>query len=138
MVAWTGWTFANYGSAGPSNPITEWKRTKLSIQQRADLNYLLGVLRNQREWSERDFRPRLKGYEGISEIKLKSEDVQIRLVGCFKPGFRYVFLIGCTHKGSVYDPHRCLDTADRRKREIDRGEVDLSEHSVSDDEESSQ
>jgi hypothetical protein len=125
----------NYGDAGPSNPITRWKKNQLSTQQRADVNTLLGVLRNQRQWSKQDFRPRLRGYDGLSEIKLKSENVQIRLVGCFKPGQRYVILIGCTHKGSVYDPRACLDTAERRKREIDREEVQISEHSVSDDEE---
>lgn len=125
----------NYGRAGPSNPITRWKRNKLSIQQRADVNALLGILRNQRPWSPQDFRLRLQGHDGISEIKLKSENVQIRLVGCFKPGAKYVILIGCTHKGSVYDPHACLVTAERRKGEIDREEVDISEHSLSDDEE---
>ena len=128
----------NYGAAGRSNPITEWKRCKLSTQQRADLDYLLGVLRNQRQWSERDFRPRLKGYEGISEIRLRSEGVQIRLSGCFQRQSRYVILIGCTHKGKVYAPPDCLRTAQRRRQQIERGEVDLSEHSVSDDEESSQ
>jgi hypothetical protein len=124
----------NYGEAGPSNPITLWKRHRLSVQQRSDVNTLLGILRNQRQWNKTDFRPQLQGYDGISEIKLKSENVQIRLVGCFKPGFEYVILIGCTHKGTVYDPHACLDTAQRRKREIDRKEISTSEHSVSDDE----
>lgn len=129
------WTFLNYGEAGPTNRITWWKKNRLSTQQRADVNALLGILRNQERWSNQDFRAGLRGYRGLSEIRLESEKVQIRLVGCFKAEHKYVILIGCTHKGSVYDPHACLDTAERRRREIDRGEVDISEHSLSDDEE---
>jgi len=124
----------NYGSAGPSNLITRWKRNELSIQQRADVNVLLGTLRNQQRWNPHDFRASIAGHKGISEIRLKSENTQIRLVGCFAPDSKYIFLIGCTHKQQVYDPHSCLDTADRRKAEIDRREVTTSEHSVSDDE----
>lgn len=131
MATWEGWGFENYGPGGPSNPITSWKATSISVQQRSDVNTLLGILRNQRKWSPRDFRPHLQGYEGISEIKLKSEGVQVRMVGCFKPGFKYVILIGCTHKDSVYDPHKCLATASNRKHEVDRGEVKTSAHSVS-------
>jgi hypothetical protein len=131
MASWEYWNFENYGPKGPENPITSWRETKLSVQQRSDVSTLLGIMRNQRQWSNRDFRSRLQGYEGLSEIRLKSERSQIRLVGCFRPGFRYVILIGCIHKDSVYDPHHCLKTADRRRREINRGEVKTSAYSVS-------
>ena len=130
MAEWTGWTFMDYCSAGGNNPISEWYESVLSVQQRADVDALLRVLRNSRIWNVTDFRARIQGREGLSEIRLKSERTQIRLIGRQAPGFRYVLLIGCTHKQQIYDPKSCLDTAERRKKEIDRGEASTREHEI--------
>ncbi len=131
MAEWKFWKFADYLSPSGENPLSDWKQRILSVQQRADIDALLGILRKTRIWSPAVFRPRMRGYDELSEIRLKSDGIQIRLVGCFKPGFRYILLIGCTHKQQIYDPKDALKTAERRKRQIDRGEATFREHDES-------
>ena len=71
-----------------------------------------------RPWPKTQFRPLGKG---VFEIKWKAGTKEFRALG-FDRGDYFVMVIGCTHKQAVYDPHDCLNTANRRKSEVERGE----------------
>jgi predicted small lipoprotein YifL len=77
-----------------------------------------------------DFR-RLRGksYKGLGEIRWETANVQHRVIGCAGPqAGEYIFLIGCTHKGPVYDPPSALDTAVQRMKFLRNGEGGTREH----------
>jgi hypothetical protein len=60
--------------------------------------------------------------EGIWEWRFFSNDRQQRIVGVFGAARKAaIFLIGCSHKGKVYTPPKCLDTALRRAKEVRKG-----------------
>lgn len=50
-------------------------------------------------------------------------------MGFFMKGIWYAVL-GCTHKQQVYDPADALATAKKRKKEIERGEVQTVEYNL--------
>lgn len=67
------------------------------------------------QWTRKQFH-HLPG--GLSEIKWEYGKKEFRAVGFYWRGF-FLMLIGCTHKQGVYDPHSWLDTAKRRKGEVE-------------------
>jgi len=72
-------------------------------------------------------RPRaaqLKGYENLVEIIFKADKVQWRAVGFHGPSaLQFTITALCTHKANVYAPQDALDTAARRKREVQSGQA---------------
>ena len=97
--------------------ITTW----LSGYGDARARFRIRVMRlrqSQRPWPKTEFRPLGKG---LFEIKWKAGKKEFRAIG-FDRGDCFVMVIGCTHKQNVYDPHDCLNTATRRKGEVERGE----------------
>jgi hypothetical protein len=73
----------------------------------------------QADWTKHQFH-KLKDADGVSEIKWKAADREWRALGFYKDGY-FVMLIGCTHKGDVYDPKSCIETAKARKKETEQG-----------------
>lgn len=67
------------------------------------------------QWQKKQFH-HLEG--GLAEIKWTFGKKEFRAVGFYHRGF-FTMLIGCIHKQGVYDPHGWLDTAKRRKREVE-------------------
>src|SRR5258707_1058981 len=55
---------------------------------------------------------------GLAEIKWTFGKKEFRAVGFYRSGF-FLMLVGCTHKQNVCDPPGWLDTAKRRKREVE-------------------
>ena len=102
---------------GRGGVITEWlssdpgARAKFRIR----VNKLRLVPREL--WSANEFRNLGKG---LAEIKWKSKSgkVQHRAIG-FNQGGYFVLVIGCIHKMRVYYPHDCLETASKRKAEVE-------------------
>jgi hypothetical protein len=97
--------------------ITEW----LSRNQGARARLRIRVLNLRRmprtEWKKTEFR--YVG-NGLAEIKWKA-GIQFRIIG-FDHGGYFVCVLGCTHKQNIYDPPEWLDTAKRRKREVENGQ----------------
>lgn len=69
-----------------------------------------------------NYRPSLRGYERLGELRWVSEKKQHRLIGYLRGGTFHA-LVGCTHKQQIYDPSESLDTADKRRRQIERGDA---------------
>ncbi|HXK28007.1 MAG TPA: hypothetical protein VJ646_07115 [Candidatus Binatia bacterium] len=113
------WRFRCFVSANGRNVISHWYED-LSPKEQADFDAEIEIWRKQVEWDSRDFE-RLKGqkYKSLFEHKFKSCGKQHRILGCFGPEPRqYTFLLGCTHKGKIYDPPEAFDTALRRKSQL--------------------
>lgn len=76
-----------------------------------------------------EYRAKLKGLKGIGELRWFSGKKQHRLLGYFD-GEVWVALIGCTHKGKVYDPADALKSAEKRKSQIENGEAGTIEYNL--------
>jgi len=73
---------------------------------------------NRAQWNKTQFR---KIEDELCEIKWKADNVQWRALGFDFRGF-FVMVLGCTHKGKVYDPHDWRKTALRRIAEVKNGQ----------------
>ena len=83
-----------------------------------------------RRWELPHYRARIQGYRGLGELRWKAEQKQHRLIGYFS-GDVWIAVMGCTHKGKIYDPRDALETADRRRKEIESGKVKAVEYEYS-------
>lgn len=72
--------------------------------------------------------------DGIWEWRFYSGGCQQRLLGVFGEDRKTaVFLIGCSHKQSVYTPATCLETAIKRAREVRDGKAKLYQRQITSD-----
>jgi hypothetical protein len=108
-----------YVSPAGNNKIGDWYR-QLSVQGRADADEFIKLMRRESEWKMPHYRSRLKGYTGLGELRWTSEKKEHRLMGYLHGGVFFAVL-GCTHKGKVYDPADALEQADKRKNQIRSG-----------------
>ena len=120
MISWLK-PIRCYVSPSGSNKISAWYES-LVPQERADADEFIKNMRKTREWKMPNYRPSLRGYKGLGELRWESERKQHRLIGYLQGGTFYA-LIGCTHKQQIYDPSEALKTADKRKLQIERGEA---------------
>lgn len=76
------------------------------------------------------YAAKLRGYTSIWEIKVLSENIQYRPLGCFGPGKNvFSILIGATKKNNRFIPPNAPKTAEERKRLINQDERYLNEYS---------
>jgi hypothetical protein len=108
-----------YVSPAGNNKIASWY-DGLSVQEQADADEFIKNMRKTKLWALPNYRPRLRGHKGLGELRWVSARKQQRLIGYLKADVFFA-LIGCTHKQQIYDPPDALDTADRRKHEIEHG-----------------
>jgi hypothetical protein len=109
----------------------------LSVQEKADTDAFLEMMRKIKDWQMPNYRPQLKAIKGVKssqmrglgELRWQSGNKQQRLLGFFGDGVWYA-VIGCTHKQNIYDPTDALVTAVKRKNEIQRREVETVEYSL--------
>jgi len=110
-----------YVSPAGNNKIVSWYEG-LSVQEQADADEFIKSMRKTKLWVLPSYRPKLAGHKGLGELRWVSERKQQRLIGYLKSD-TFFALVGCTHKQRVYDPTDALDTADRRRAEIERGKA---------------
>jgi len=126
------WQFLDYVSSTGRNQIVEWYE-RLSRQEQATFDQLIRNLARLKQWEGREFK-KLTGktnrkHRGLSELRFKAGNKQHRVIGYHGPAAgQYSLLIGCNHKGRIYDPPEALDSAARRRNEIQRGEAKSVEH----------
>ena len=111
-----------YCSPAGRNKIADWYNDLAADQAAADA-FLIRMQRKEfSTWVDNDdYTPRMSPYE-FGELKWKAGQKQHRLFGFFSSGNWYA-LMGCTHKQRVYDPADAKDTAKKRMKQIERGEV---------------
>ena len=110
-----------YVSPAGNNKIADWY-AGLSVQEKADTDEFVKTMRKTRDWQMPNYRPRLRNGDGLGELRWESEGKEHRLIGFFWRGYWYA-VVGCIHKQKVYNPHDALETAKRRKKQIEREEV---------------
>jgi hypothetical protein len=110
-----------YVSPAGNNKIAEWY-ADLSAQEKADADEFIKDMGKTQDWKMPNYRPSLKGYSGLGELRWQSEGKQHRLIG-YRKGGVFFALIGCTHKQQIYNPSDALNTADKRKKETIEGKV---------------
>ncbi len=72
--------------------------------------------------------------ERLWEWRFLADGCQQRLLGMFgEERGTAIFLIGCSHKQTIYTPHDCLDTAIKRAREVRDGRAKLNKRAVRSD-----
>ena len=108
-----------YVSPAGNNKVADWY-AELSVVERAGADEFIKSMRRIEEWKMPNYRPSLKGHKGLGELRWFSEGKQHRLIGYLKGG-TFFALIGCTHKQKIYSPADALNTADKRKSEIEGG-----------------
>lgn len=112
-----------YVSEAGRNKIADWY-CDLSAAEQADADAFIAMVRKLKEWKMPDFKPLSAG---LSELRWKSENKQHRLIGYFKAG-AFVLLIGCTHKQQIYSPSDALETASKRKKNLEAGKGKVSDY----------
>jgi len=117
-----------YVSPAGNNKIADWYND-LSVQERADADEVIKNMRKTKEWKLPNYRPRLKGYTGLGELRWTSEKKEHRLIGFLQSNVFFA-LMGCTHKGTVYSPADALDQADKRKSQIENGKAITVEYDL--------
>jgi hypothetical protein len=108
-------------AASGKNKIADWYY-ELSAQERADADEFINLMRKTKDWGMPYYRSKLTGYKKLGELRWTSEQKQHRLVGYLSNG-AYFALVGCTHKQRVYSPANALETANKRKSEIETGKA---------------
>jgi phage-related protein len=97
--------------------ITEWLRKEPAARARfrVRMSYLSRIPRM--ELNTKQFR-----YleDGLSEIKWEADKKTWRAIGFDKDNY-FVMVMGCSHKGAVYEPRNWLQTAKQRKKETIEG-----------------
>src|ERR1019366_1947146 len=125
-----------YVSPAGNNKIADW-HADLSVQEKADADALLRIMRKTGNWQMPNYRPQLRAVKGVKafqvrglgELRWISGKKQHRLLGFFGDGVWYAVL-GCTHKQSIYSPTDALATAVNRKNEIQKVEVKTVEYGL--------
>ena len=130
------WFYLDYVSPAGTNLIKKWSRKELTIQGREDLETLLSTLAKQKQWSKPDFKTLSGMNSGMGEFRFKTtEGTPLRVVGMKgNASGQYILLIGCSHKGKVYDPPDALETAVKRKRLLANKSGSTCEHEEDDGE----
>lgn len=117
-----------YVSPLGNNKIAEWY-ADLSAAEKADADEFIKDMRCTAEWKMPDYRPRLREHKRLGELRWTSEKKEHRLVGYLKGG-SFIALIGCTHKQNIYMPANALETADKRRDDIEKGRATLETYDL--------
>ena len=72
-----------YVSLAGNNKIADWYND-LTAQGRSDADEFIKNMRKTRDWKMPNYRPRLKGYRGIGELRWTSEKKSIGLSVIFR------------------------------------------------------
>ena len=72
----------------------------------------------------------IKGRSGYWELRWTAEKVQHRIFGYYGGPSQFVMLVGCTHKGKIYDPPSAFQTMQDRSGKLKFGEGTLSNYEL--------
>jgi hypothetical protein len=123
------WRFEEFTSAAKRRAISDWRRNVLSPARRAIFDTFLDRIAKMESWPTEICYP-LRGYSGMRELRWTAEKVEHRIFG-YRGSKVFVMLIGCTHKGKIYDPREAFETMVDRYRKLQTGEGGLSEYELS-------
>jgi hypothetical protein len=122
------WTFKQFRSASGRDAIADWRKG-LSPARRAVLDIFMDRIAKMKAWPTGICDP-IRGYSGYWELRWTAEKVEHRIFGYYAGQLSFAMLIGCTHKGKVYDPPSAFETMQDRKSKITNKEGSLSTYEL--------
>src|SRR6266436_3980282 len=120
------WRFRQFRAWTGRLVIDDWGNG-LSPGRRAVFDTFLDRIAKMETWPSGICYP-IRNHAGCFEIRWTAEKVEHRIFGYYGIGKEFVLLVGCTHKGKVYDPPGAFDMLDDRKTKIANGEGGLDEY----------
>src|SRR6266853_1078787 len=118
------WVFNQFRSANGRDVISDWRKG-LSPARRAVLDVFLDRIAKMRAWPIGICDP-IRGYSGYWELRWTAEKVEHRIFGYYGGPLLFVMLVGCTHKGKVYDPPSAFQTMKERNKKLTERKGTLS------------
>ncbi|MBS1842736.1 MAG: hypothetical protein JST77_18050 [Acidobacteria bacterium] len=122
----------DFVAANGTNHVRKWYGKELSITEQATLDALLDALEKTAHWKFPEYKTLSgKHLKGLGEIRFSGDQRrQVRVIGCQWKETNFVLLLGCMHKGSVYEPASALDTAALRKKDLEHSRGSICEHEI--------
>lgn len=120
-----GWNFKIYRSPTGRSDVQD----EIDGLDEGVLEHLLSRLRYlantpKIDWHEPQAK-KLKGVDNVYEIRFKAGNIQYRPLGCFGPGEEdFTILVWAYKKQSVYTPAKAIDTAEKRRKLLSKGEAE--------------
>jgi hypothetical protein len=118
------WTFQQFRSASGREYLSDWRKG-LSPARRAVMDVFMDRIAKMRTWPTGICDP-IRGHSGHWELRWTAEKVEHRIFGYYYGPLQFVALVGCTHKGRVYDPPNAFTTMEERNTKLRTGEGTLS------------
>jgi len=101
----------------------------LSPARRAIFDTFLDRIAKMQSWPAGICGP-IKNHAGCWELRWTAEKVEHRILGYFGEGKEFNMMVGCTHKGKIYDPPGVFEMLDQRKRQVQDGTGGLDEYTI--------
>jgi hypothetical protein len=124
------WRLLQYLSSGGRGAIDDWRKSLPVNPQQADLDTFLKMMVKLDKWEYPHIKPLTGPHAGLTELRWKSGGLQHRIVGYRTGEHEYLMLVGCTHRGKQYNPSDALNTARRRKQQIEQKEALSNEYKL--------
>jgi hypothetical protein len=124
------WRFEQFKSSKGRQAISDWRKSVLSPARQAIFDTFLDRVAKMEKWPPEICRS-LRKHPGKWELRWTAEKVEHRIFGFYSGPQVFAMLIGCTHKGRIYDPPSSFETMVDRARKLKTGEGVLSEYALS-------
>ena len=122
------WRFKQFRAWSGRRAIDDW-RLRLSPARRAIFDTFLDRIAKMQSWPAGICDP-IRNHAGCWELRWTGEKVEHRIFGYFGEGEEFNMMIGCTHKGKIYDPPGVFETLNQRKRHVQDGKGGLDEYTI--------
>jgi len=121
------WTIKTFVTKRDIDIIQEWI-DGLPQKAQVAIDVRIRFLALGNSW-HRPYAHKLTGYDGIWEVRVKSERVQYRPLGCCGPGDEvFSLLIGAKEINNRFDPKDAPEIAEKRKKLIYQDQGYLNEY----------
>lgn len=119
------WTILDYLDGDGSSPIEAWMAS-LPEDAQAAITVRLLNMESVRTWRPK-WVTQLVGWNGLLELRIPFNKVQYRPLAMYRPGLTLVLLCGAIEKGDEI-PKRHLETADRRRKQLEKDSTRVKPH----------
>lgn len=111
-----------YDDGKEPNLWQRWYDGEAEKRGRAKHDFVFGVLEQlpRSRWLPLHFK-KIQGQEGVFEVLIATNFAWRILVTLSQDNSIMTVLLTCNHKGNVYDPREALQTAGKRRRDLDNG-----------------
>lgn len=117
------WRFQQFRAWTGRKAIDDW-RGKMSPARQASFDIFMDRIAKMEAWPSGTCDP-IKGHAGCWELRWTAEKVEHRVFGYYGKEKEFCMMVGCTHKGKVYDPPGAFEMLDDRKSKVEKGDKNI-------------